>query len=88
MSPRALLLLWLVVAVFIWNVVFDLHVLLGVRDFLRLSAEARLGEAPEPSMGEMMAVSRWQGAFAATQWALVVFGMGCLTMYAMQRRRA
>ena len=88
MSARALVLLWLVIAVVIWNVVFDLHVSIGVRDFLRLSAEARLGDVPEPSMRDMMAWSRRQGAFAATQWALVVFGAGCLTVYAARRRGA
>lgn len=81
MSPRVLILLWLVIAVVIWNVVFDLHISLGIRDFLRLSAEARLGDVPEPSMRDMMAWSRRQGAFAATQWAIVVFGAGWVSAY-------
>lgn len=88
MTPRLLLLLWFVVAGLIWNVVFDLHVSMGVRTFLHLVAEARLGEAAEPSLTEMMAASRRSGAAAATTWALVVFLSGCLTVYAMRRRAA
>ena len=88
MTVRLLLLLWLVVAGLVWNVVFDLHVTLGVRTFLGLVAEARLGEVPEPSLAEMMAASSRGGAVAATGWALVVFLSGCLTIYATRNRAA
>lgn len=88
MRARLLVLLWLVVAALVWNVVFDLHVSLGVRTFLRLVAEARLGEVPEPSLREMMAASSRGGATAATIWALVVFLSGCLTLYAARKRPA
>lgn len=85
MSRRALVGLWLVVAILVWNTVFDLYVSRGAREYLQMAAEAELGRGPVPAMREVMDQTSRRGAMAATRWALVVFGAGCLTI-AFSRR--
>jgi hypothetical protein len=84
-SRRALVLLWIVVAVLVWNVVFDLYVSRGAREYLQMAAEAELGRGPEPAMRDVMDGTNRRGATAATFWALVVFGAGCVTIYFRRR---
>lgn len=85
MSRRALVILWGVVAVLVWNTVFDLYVSRGAREYLQLAAEAELGRGPVPSMRDVMDWTNRRGALAATRWALVVFGAGCVTIYVRRR---
>ncbi len=81
MSTRALLLLWLVVAVLVWNGVFDLYVSSGSREYLQMAAEAELGRGSTPAMRDVMVWTSRRGAMAATGWALLVFGAGCATVF-------
>lgn len=85
MSRRALVILWAIVAVFIWNVVFDLYVSRGAREYLQMAAEADLGRGPVPSMRDVMDWTNRRGARAATFWALVVLGAAWVTIYVRRR---
>jgi hypothetical protein len=84
-SRRALVILWAIVAVFIWNVVFDLYVSRGAREYLQMAAEADLGRGPVPSMRDVMDWTNRRGARAATFWALVVLGAAWVTIYVRRR---
>jgi hypothetical protein len=84
-SRRALVILWAIVAVFIWNVVFDLYVSRGAREYLQMAAEADLGRGPVPSMRDVMDWTNRRGARAATFWALVVLGAAWVTIYIRRR---
>lgn len=86
MSSRALLLVWLAVAVLVWNGIFDLYVSRGAREYLQAVAEAELGWGTPPVMAEVMSWTQERGALAATGWALLVFGTGCLTLYLRRAR--
>lgn len=86
MTTRVLVGLWLVIAVLIWNVVFDLYVSRGAREYLQMVAEADLGLGVKPAMRDVMAWTRDRGAAAATRWAVLVFGAGCLTVFLAKRR--
>lgn len=87
MSRRALVILWGIVALFVWNVVFDLYVSRGAREYLQMAAEAELGRGPVPSMRDVMDWTNRRGARAATFWALVVFAAGCLTIHVRRREK-
>jgi hypothetical protein len=84
-SRRALVGLWVVVAVLVWNTVFDLYVSRGAREYLQMAAEAELGRGPVPAMRNVMDWTNRRGARAATFWALVVFASGCVTIYVRRR---
>lgn len=86
MSSRLLVALWLVIGVVVWNVIFDLYVSRGAREYLQLNAEARLAGEQLPSMDSIMRDSRNRGAVAATRWGLIVFCAGCTTVYVRRRR--
>lgn len=83
MTRRVLLLLWLAVAGLVWNVVFDLYVSRGAREYLQMAAEAELGRAETPSMFHVMAWTQQRGARAASRWALVVLVAGGATVWLM-----
>lgn len=87
MSRRALVGLWVVVAVLVWNTVFDLYVSRGAREYLQMAAEADLGRGPVPAMRDVMDWTSRRGALAATRWALLVFGAGCVTIVLSGRDR-
>ena len=75
MTRRRLLgILWIAIAVGLWNVIFDLHVSRGERQYLRLAAEARLGLRDAPSLHEVMTTATREGAAMANTWTLVVLG--------------
>ena len=46
---------WALVAVVLWNVLFDLYVSRGAREYLQLRAEFDLGLVAQPSMAEVIA---------------------------------
>lgn len=81
MSTRGLLVLWAAIALLVWNGIFDLYVSRGAREYLQMAAEAELGRGSTPSMGDVMAWTNRRGAVAATGWAALVFGAGCVTLF-------
>jgi len=85
-TPRVLIGLWVVMALLVWNVVFDLYVSRGAREYLQLVAEADLGLGDRPAMRDVMDGSRARGGTAATRWALIIFGAGCATVVLARRR--
>lgn len=70
------LLLWLGVAVVVWNGAFDLLVTRGVKEYLYREAEAELGRGPRVTMREIMDQTIHDAAITASLWALFVGGAG------------
>ena len=79
--------IWLVVAATVWMGFFELYVSRGAREYLQLKAEAELGRVAQPSMNEVMAKARADGAAMATIWAGLVLGGGIAGMYLSGPRR-
>lgn len=77
-SRSVLLLLWLALSVAVWNVIFDLYVSRGAREYLQLQAEFQLGLGPEPAMAEVMRRNTRDGLWGATLWGglVLVAGLG------------
>ena len=87
MTPRAWLLavLWLVIAVFVWNALFDLYVSRGAREYLQLLAESELGRISRPDMTQVMDQAKNMGIQGASIWAAIILASGWATI-AMGRR--
>lgn len=87
MTPRAWLLavLWLVIAVFVWNALFDLYVSRGAREYLQLLAESELGRISRPDMTQVMDQAKNMGIQGASIWAAIILAAGWATI-AMGRR--
>lgn len=77
---RALLILWAVVGLVVWNVYFDLWMSGAPREFLLRSAYWELGRGTEPDMAGLMGEAARAGALKATGFAGVVLAAGLLTV--------
>ncbi len=62
----------LIAGFFVWNVVFDLWLGQGERQYLWERAKHEMGRGPGVSLKGSMAVSIRDGATVATCWALLV----------------
>ena len=85
MTPRLVTGAWLVLAIALWNGVFDLYISRGAREYLQKQAEFELGRGPEPAMAAVMASARRDGLIMASAWAAIVFAAGCATIWVVRR---
>lgn len=76
---RALVALWFVVGVAVWNGIFDLYVSRGAREYGQKAAEADLGLGPRVTMADVMDHARQDGVVAASLWAAVLSACGWAT---------
>lgn len=83
---RALVALWVVVGLAVWNGIFDLYVSRGAREYGQKAAEADLGQGPRVTMSGVMAGATHDGVVAASLWAAVVSGCGVLTIWLATRQ--
>jgi hypothetical protein len=84
---RALVALWFVVGVVVWNGIFDLYVSRGAREYGQKAAEADLGFGPRVTMADVMDHARRDGVVAASVWAAVLGGCGLATTWLAGRTR-
>lgn len=82
---RALVALWIIVGIAVWNGVFDLYVSRGAREYGQKAAEADLGLAPHVTMADVMNNARHDGLVAASLWAVTVAGCGLATIWLAAR---
>ena len=68
--------IWLAVAATVWMGFFELYISRGAREYLQLKAEAELGRVAQPSMNEVMARAKSDGALMASIWAGIVLAGG------------
>ncbi|MGH9313773.1 MAG: hypothetical protein ACRD1S_11330 [Vicinamibacterales bacterium] len=77
---RALLALWIVVGVVVWNGVFDVLMTRGVKEYLYRQAAHELGRGERFTMREIMDQTIADAAVKASIWAGLVAGAGVLTV--------
>jgi hypothetical protein len=88
-SVRIAAALWLILAVVIWNVVFDSYIDAGMAEYLRRQAFYEQGRGSQPSIDVVMDDAVAHGARAATGWAGAVAAFGLAGVwYAGWRLRA
>jgi uncharacterized membrane protein SpoIIM required for sporulation len=85
---RTAVLLWIVVAVVVWNGLYDLRISLGVRDYLMHAALHDAGRGPELSMTETMRQTVVEAVKVATFWAAFVLAAGLATVLLLTPRRS
>ncbi len=86
---RIAVFLWVVLAVVIWNGLYDLRISLGVRDYLMQAALHEAGRGPSVSMSDMMRPTVREAVQIATLWASIVLAAGLGTVWMLcQANRA
>jgi hypothetical protein len=76
--------LWLVVALVVWNGLYDLLLTRGVKEVLFRAALYEAGRGPEYSMAQIMEVTVRDAVWVCTLWASVILLAGMWTVRMMR----
>ena len=82
---RALVVLWLVMALLLWNGVYDMTVGEGIKEYLFRSALYEAGRAPHVSIASVLDPYLFDAAWVSTFWASLVMLAGLMTIRLMRR---
>jgi hypothetical protein len=82
---RRAVILWLLVAVVVWNGIFDFVQTRGIKDYLLRTAMHELGRGPAIPLPEAMRVVNREAMWLATIWATAILAAGILTIRAFAR---
>ena len=77
--------IWIVLAVVVWNGLYDLRITLGVRDHLMKAALHQAGRGPEVTMSEDMAATVKDATLVASLWAAIILAAGLATVSMVSR---
>jgi hypothetical protein len=81
---RNLVLVWVVLAIALWNAIFEMLVDQGVKQYLFRAALHEAGRAPFVAILDVMDAAIYRATWVATMWTSVVLLAAMLTL----RRRA
>ena len=90
MTPRrrrALLGLWLIVALVLWNGLYDFRISFGIRDYLMHAALHELGRGEPMELGEMMAFTVRESVKFASFWSALVLAAAAGTVWLLRPLR-
>ena len=82
---RALVVLWLVMAVLIWNGVYDMTLGEGIKEYLFRSVLHEAGRGPRVSVAGVLDPFVFDAVWVATFWASIVTLAGLVTIRTMRR---
>ena len=82
---RALVGLWVVMALLLWNGVYDMTVGEGIKEYLFRSALHEAGRAPGVSIASVLDPYIFDAAWVSTFWASLVMLAGLVTIRVMRR---
>jgi hypothetical protein len=79
---RLAVILWIVLAVVVWNGLYDLRITLGVRDYLMKEALHAAGRGPMVVMSDAMRGTVRDAALVASLWATIILlaGLGTIRL--------
>jgi hypothetical protein len=77
---RRWLALWVVVAIVVWNGVYDMLLTRGVKDYLLREALNQAGRGPAVNLSEEMGIAVRYAAWMATLWASSIMLAGLATL--------
>jgi len=80
--------LWVVMAIVVWNGLYDLRITLGVRDHLMKQALHDAGRGPAVTISEDMAATVRDAVMVASLWAAIILGAGLGTVAMLSRPRS
>jgi len=79
---------WLVVALVVWNGVYDLLQTRGIKDYLLRNALHQAGRGPEVSMTALLDLTTVEAFWVSTLWASVILLAGLWTVRLFSSRQA
>jgi hypothetical protein len=77
--------LWVVMVLLLWNGIYDLVLVRGVKEYLFRAALAAAGRGPQTPIAQVMDVAVYEAVWIATFWASAVFLAGLLTIRLLDR---
>ena len=87
-QERIAVTVWLIVAVVVWNGVYDLLMTRGIKDYLLRQALHQAGKGPEVSMTALIDLAITEATWVSTLWASVILLTGLLTIRLLTPRRS
>jgi hypothetical protein len=75
--------LWLVLVALLWNGIYDLVLVRGVKEYLFRAALAAAGRGPQTPIAQVMDVAVYEAVWIATFWASAVLLAGLCTIRLM-----
>lgn len=82
---RALVGLWLVLALALWNGVYDMTIGEGIKEYLFRSMLHEAGRAPRVSIASVLDPYVFEALWVSTFWAGLVMLAGLITIRALRR---
>ena len=82
---RALVALWLVLALLLWNGVYDMTVGEGIKEYLFRSALHDAGRAPNVSIASVLDPYIFEATWVSTFWACLIMLAGLVTIRSLRR---
>lgn len=79
---------WIVLAIALWNAIFEMMVVRGVKDYLFRAALHDAGRRPFTAIAEVMDPAIVQATWVATLWTAVVLLAALLTIRLLSRTDA
>jgi hypothetical protein len=76
---------WIVMAVVVWNGLYDLRITLGVRDHLMKQALHDAGRGPAVTITEDMDATVKDAVLVASLWAGIILAAGLATVVMLSR---
>jgi hypothetical protein len=77
---------WIVLAVALWNGIFEMMVVRGVKEYLFRAAQYEAGRRPFTPVTDVMDPAIFHATWVATLWTSVVLLMAMLTLKAQGSR--
>jgi hypothetical protein len=77
---RVATLLWIILAIIVWNGLYDLRITLGVRDYLMKQALHDAGRGPAVTISDAMHDTVRDAVMVASLWAVIILGAGLWTI--------
>ena len=77
---RILVLIWIVLSVALWNAIFEMLVMQGVKQYLFRAALHEAGRAPFVAIGDIMDWAIYRATWVATMWTSIVLLAAMLTL--------
>jgi hypothetical protein len=87
-ARRLAIALWLVMAVVVWNGLYDLRITLGVRDYLMKQALHDAGRGPAITISDAMHETVRDAVRVASLWGVIMLGAGLTTVRLLGNRTA
>jgi hypothetical protein len=81
---RVLVAVWMVLAAALWNAIFEMMVVRGVKEFLFRAALHEAGRRPFTPIAAVMDPAIYNATWVATLWTSVILLAALLTMRALK----